>query len=128
MSKQPSPPPPGDKPTPTAPPPPPAWRHWLWPIALIAMLALWIFLPRISSPGPQNLTYPQFQTDLAKHQVKTAEFGAAQNGANTPITGTLKNGQKFTTVGPPNPTALSSQLKADGITPSYAGTSAGLGT
>ncbi|MEU0684999.1 hypothetical protein ABZ462_35040, partial [Streptomyces albogriseolus] len=35
MSKQASPPPPGDRPTPTAPPPPPAWRHWLWPLAVL---------------------------------------------------------------------------------------------
>src|SRR5215472_1044875 len=127
MSKQPSPPPPGDKPTPTAPPPPPSWRHWLWPIALIATLALWLFLPSVSS-GTQNLTYPQFQTDLAKHQVKTVQLGSAQNGANTPITGTLKNGQNFTTVGPPNTPALYTQIKSAGVTPSYGAASSGLGT
>jgi cell division protease FtsH len=127
MSKQPSPPPPGDKPTPTAPPPPPGWRHWLWPVALIATLALWFFLPSVSS-GTQNLTYPQFQTDLAKHHVKTVQLGSAQNGANTPITGTLKSGQNFATVGPPNTPALYNQIKTAGVTPSYSGTSAGLGT
>src|SRR5579859_8198443 len=128
MSKQPSSPPPGDKPTPTAPPPPPGWRHWLWPIALIATLALWFFLPGLSATGTQNLTYPQFQSDLAKHQIKTVELGSAQNGANTPITGTLKNGQNFTTIGPPNTQALYDQIKGTGVTPSYGGTSAGLGT
>jgi cell division protease FtsH len=128
MSKQPSPPPPGDKPTPTAPPPPPGWRHWLWPIALIATLALWFFLPSVTSTGTQNLTYPQFQTDLAKHQIKTVQLGSAQNGANTPITGMLKNGQNFTTMGPPNTPALYSQIRAAGVTPSYGGTSPGLGT
>jgi len=128
MSKQPSPPPPGDKPTPTAPPPPPGWRHWLWPIALIATLALWFFLPSLGSTGTQNLTYPQFQTDLTKHQIKTVQLGSAQNGANTPITGTLKNGQNFTTMGPPNTPALYNQIKASGVTPSYGGTSAGLGS
>ena len=128
MSKQPSPSPPGDKPTPTAPPPPPGWRHWLWPIALIATLALWLFLPSIGSSGTQNLTYPQFQTDLAKHQVKTVELGSAQNGANTPITGTLKNGRNFMTMGPPNTPALYNQLKGAGIAPSFGGTSTGLGT
>src|SRR5215469_9257285 len=127
MSKQPSSPPPGDKPTPTAPPPPPAWRHWLWPIALIATLGLYLFLPGLSN-GPQNLTYPQFQTDLTKHQVKTVELGSAQNGANTPITGTLKNGQNFATVGPPNTPALYSQIKSAGVTPSYGAASSGLGT
>ncbi len=128
MSKQPSSPPPGDKPTPTAPPPPPAWRHWLWPIALIATLALYFFLPGVSTTGTQNLTYPQFQSDLSKHLVKTVELGSTQNGANTPITGTLKNGQNFTTVGPPNTPSLYDQIKAAGVTPSYGGASAGLGT
>jgi cell division protease FtsH len=127
MSKQPSPPPPGDKPTPTAPPPPPGWRHWLWPIALIATLALYFFLPSVGS-GTQKVTYPQFQTDLAKHRVKTVELGSAQNGANTPITGTLKNGQSFTTIGPPNTPVLYNQITAAGVTPSFGGTSAGLGT
>src|SRR5215472_16566539 len=128
MSKQPSPPPPGDKPTPTAPPPPPGWRHWLWPIALIATLALWLFLPGLGSSGTQNLTYPQFQTDLAKHQIKTVQLDSAQNGANTPITETLKNGQNFTTIGPPNTPALYDAIRAAGVTPSYGGTSAGLGS
>ena len=47
MSKKPVPPPPGDRPTGSAPPPPPAWRFWLWPVALLAMLALYTFLPAI---------------------------------------------------------------------------------
>ena len=47
MSKQVTPPPRGDKPTPSAPPPPPAWRHWLWPIAIVIVLALWFVLPAV---------------------------------------------------------------------------------
>src|SRR5260370_29707139 len=128
MSKQPSSPRPGDKRTPPAPPPPPSWRHWLWPIALVATLALYFFLPGLSTTGTQNLTYPQFQADLSKHLVKTIELGSVQNGANTPITGTLKNGQKFTSVGPPNTPALYIQIKSAGVTPSYGAASTGLGT
>ncbi len=127
MSKQPSSPPPGDKPAPTAPPPPPGWRHWLWPIALLATVALWFFLPGLNSPSTENLTFPQFQSDLAKHQVKTVELGSVENGANTPITGALKNGNDFTTVGPPNTPSLASQIKALGVTPTYGSTSTGLG-
>ncbi len=127
MSKQQSSPPPGDKPAPTAPPPPPGWRHWLWPIALLATVALWFFLPSLSSPSTENLTFPQFQTDLAKHQVKTVQLGSVENGANTPITGSLKNGNDFTTVGPPNTPSLASQIKALGVTPTYGSTSTGLG-
>jgi cell division protease FtsH len=127
MSKQPSSPPPGDKPTPTAPPPPPAWRHWLWPIALLATLALYLFLPHVSA-GPQSLTYPQFLSDLSSHKIATVQLGSTQNGANTPITGTLKNGQSFTLQGPPNTPSLFNQIKAKGVTPSYAAASTGLGT
>src|SRR5580692_9787140 len=99
MSKRSIPPPPGDKPSPTAPPPPPGWRHWLWPIALIVMLALYLFLPGIASSNPP-LTYSAFQTDAANHQIKTVEIGSPANGSNATISGTLKNGKSFTTVGP----------------------------
>src|ERR1700722_10447923 len=127
MSKKPSPPPPGDKPSPTAPPPPPGWRHWLWPIALIVMLALYLFLPGISTS--QNLTYSTFVGDLSKHLIKTVEVGTTQNGSNTPISGTLKNGKSFTTVGPPNSNdAVSNQIKTlSGLTPSYGEASSSLG-
>src|SRR6266851_4584084 len=64
MSKQPSAPPPGDKPTPTAPPPPPAWRHWLWPIALIATVALYILLPGINNTNTVTLTYSKSYTTV----------------------------------------------------------------
>ncbi len=127
MSKQPIPPPPGDKPIPTAPPPPPGWRHWLWPVALIAMLALYFFLPSLSS-APQNLTYPVFQTQLAKHNVKTVEIGSTQNGQNATITGTLKNGDSFTTVGPPSSQALYSQIASTGgIKPAFGSGGSSLG-
>jgi len=127
MSKQPSAPPPGDKPMPTAPPPPPGWRHWLWPIALVAMLALYFFLPSLAS-ATQNLTYPQFQTQLTRHQVKTVEIGSTQNGENVTITGKLKNGDNFTTVGPPSTPALYAQIaSAGGVKPSYGSNGSSLG-
>jgi cell division protease FtsH len=127
MSKQPSAPPPGDKPMPTAPPPPPGWRHWLWPIALVAMLALYFFLPSLAS-ATQNLTYPQFQTQLTRHQVKTVEIGSTQNGENVTITGKLKNGDNFTTVGPPSTPALYTQIaSAGGVKPSYGSNGSSLG-
>jgi len=111
---------------PTAPPPPPGWRHWLWPIALVAMLALYFFLPSLGS-ATQSLTYPQFQSQLAKHKVKTVEIGSTQNGANSTITGTLKDGDNFTTVGPPNTQALYNAIVAKGVKPTYGGSSSSLG-
>ncbi|HEY2277174.1 MAG TPA: cell division protein FtsH, partial [Streptosporangiaceae bacterium] len=70
MTKQASPPPPGDKPSPSAPPPPPTWRHWLWPLAIVAALVLWIVLPAAHSTPQVSLNYSQFQSKVDAHQVK----------------------------------------------------------
>ena len=101
MSKQPNPPPPGDKPVPTAPPPPPAWRHWVWPLAILAVLVLYLFLPHITSPQV-NLSYSQFISDVNNHKVKDITFEAST--PNTAASGTLRDGSKYTTVipGPPS--------------------------
>ena len=72
MSKQAKPPPPGDKPKPSAPPPPPAWRNWLWPIMIIAILALFFLLPTRSTST--SLTYSKFLSDVSAHQVKTVQL------------------------------------------------------
>jgi cell division protease FtsH len=129
MSKQPSSPPPGDKPAPTAPPPPPAWRHWLWPIALVAMLALYFFLPGIGTNSPQQLTYSAFLSKAASHQVETVQIGSPSGGSNTSITGTLANGKTFTTTGPPDTSALTSTLRSEGVkSVTYSQASTGLGT
>ena len=116
MSKQPTAPPPGDKPVPTAPPPPPAWRHWLWPAALLVMVVLYLFLPAIHGTQTVSLTYSQFISDANAHKVKDVTFGSAANGTNTTVTGTLTSGKQFTTVIPGQPsTAFSSQLAKDGV-------------
>ncbi len=130
MSKQPNPPPPGDKPVPTAPPPPPGWRNGLWPIALIAVVLLYIFLPGINIKTPVSLSYSRFIADAGAHQIKTVDFGNGASGSNTTATGTLTNGKSYTTVipGPPTP-ALSQQLSADGVKSVTAtAPSSGLGT
>ena len=110
MSKQPNPPPPGDKPVPTAPPPPPAWRHWLWPIALLATVLLYLFLPGIHVNEPVSLSYSQFISDASAHKIKTVDFGNGASGSNTTATGELTSGQSYTTVipGPPTPRSASS--------------------
>src|SRR5260370_8959962 len=100
MSKQPNPPPPGDKPVRTAPPPPPGWRHGLWPIALIAAVALFLILPGINIKTPARLTYSQFTADASAPKIKTAVFGNRANGPNTTGTGTLTPGKADTTVSP----------------------------
>jgi cell division protease FtsH len=130
MSKQPSAPPPGDKPTPTAPPPPPAWRHWLWPIALIATVALYILLPGINSTSTVTLDYIEFIHAADQHKVKTVTFDSSSNGGNTSVSGTLTNGKSFTTVIPGAPTTtLANQLRSDGVKSVTANAnSPGLGT
>ncbi|HEY4465536.1 MAG TPA: ATP-dependent zinc metalloprotease FtsH, partial [Streptosporangiaceae bacterium] len=113
MSKQVTPPPPGDRPSPTAPPPPPGWRHWLWPIALLAALVLWVVLPTVhSTSAPVNLTYSQFLSDLSGHQIKTIDL--APSGSTS--TGTLTDGKNYTTVIPAQAGAgLLNQLQSDHV-------------
>ena len=96
MSKQANPPPPGDKPTGTAPPRPPTWRNWLWPIMIIAILALFYLLPTRSQST--SLTYSQFISDVQQHKVKSVELSGSVGGTST---GTLTNGTNFTVVIPP---------------------------
>jgi cell division protease FtsH len=116
MSKQPIPPPPGDKPVRTAPPPPPGWRHWLWPIALLATVLLYFVLPALHGSTPVSLQYSQFVADASAHKIKTVTFGNGSTGSNTVATGELTNGKSYTTVIPGQPTtALSEQLTADGV-------------
>ena len=130
MSKQPSSPPPGDKPVRTAPPPPPSWRHWLWPLALLAVVVLYLVLPGINVKTPVSLSYSQFSSDASAHKIKTVDFGNGASGSNTTATGALTSGQSYTTVIPGQPTtALSSQLTADGVkTVTATPASSGLGS
>ncbi len=113
MSKQVTPPPPGDKPTPgSTPPPPPGWRHWLWPIALIAALALWFFLP-LHTTSQTSLTYSKFLSDVSAHQVKTIEIAASSGSASS---GTLTDGTNYTVVIPPQAgQTLLADLQSNGV-------------
>jgi len=94
VSKQATPPPLGDKPAPSAPPSPPRWRHWLWPIALIAFLALWLLLPTLHT-NQVTLSYSQFLSKVGAQQIKTVTLGS-----NGEASGTLKNGTTYNTVIP----------------------------
>jgi len=94
VSKQATPPPPGDKPAPSAPPSPPRWRHWLWPIALIAFLGLYLVLPTLHT-NQVTFSYSQFLSKVSAQQVKTVTLGA-----NGEASGTLKNGTAYNTVIP----------------------------
>ena len=128
MSKQPQSPPRG-KPTPTAPPSPPGWRHWLWPLALLAALVLFLFLPRFGGITTVNLSYSTFISDVQAHQVKTFTLDNS-TGSTAPATGTLKNGKNYTTV-IPLPfagTPLETTLQTAKVEINAAAPSSGLGT
>ena len=72
------------------------WRHWLWPVALLIAVALWIFLPTVHGTPQVSLTYSQFLSDVSKHQVKTFTI----NNTSGEVSGSLKNGSDYTTVVP----------------------------
>jgi cell division protease FtsH len=121
MSKTPLAPPPGDKPVRTAPPPPPAWRHWLWLLAVVVAL-LYIVPSFVHTTRPTQLTYSQFQGDVAAHKVKTVDIPSpASTGANITVTGTLTNGKDFSAVTPPitNGSQLANSLSAAHVNVSY---------
>src|ERR1039457_6948857 len=129
MSKQSQSPPRGDKPTPSAPPPPPGWRHWLWPAALMVALVLFLFLPRFGGVTSVNLSYSTFISDVQAHKVKTFTLDNS-TGSTAPATGTLKNGDDYTTViplpfagTPPETTLQKAGVQIDAAAPS-----SGLGT
>ncbi|MBV9203963.1 MAG: ATP-dependent zinc metalloprotease FtsH [Actinobacteria bacterium] len=124
MSKQANPPPPGDKPARSAPPPPPAWRNWLWLIMIVAILALFYFLPTRSAST--SLTYSQFVHDVQAHQVKTIQLASSDGGTSS---GTLTNGSNYTVVIPPQAgQQLLTELQANGVQVSAAPSSQGFGT
>ena len=126
MSKQATPPPPGDKPGPTNPPPrPPGWRHSLWPIAILAFILLFFYLPGTRS-NSTTLTYTQLQSDVSAGKVKTFEFAASDGSASS---GTLTNGTNFTVVVPPPAQApLYSELTSKGVQITGASSSGGFGS
>ena len=98
----------------------------MWPIALLTMFLLYLFLPAIHSSSPAQLTYSQFIKDAGAHKVKTVTFQSTTG--NTPASGNLTKGGTYSTVIPGQPTPqLTSQLAADGVEITAASPSAGFG-
>ena len=103
------------------PPPPPAWRHWLWLLALVVAL-LYIVPSFVHTNSPVQLTFTQFQRDVAAHKVKTVDIPSpASADANVTVTGTLTNGKSFTAVTPPiSPgSSLADSLTAANVNVTY---------
>lgn len=95
MTKRASTPPTRDTGVPTAPPPPPAWRHYLWIIAAVIFVLLYLFLPANQTKS-STLTYSQFMKDVAAHKVKNVTISTSGSA-----TGTLADGTSYTTAIPP---------------------------
>src|SRR5580692_767678 len=123
MTKQASTPPTNDKGTPTAAPPPPAWRHYLWLVAFVAFILLYLVVPATQGQKPVTLNYSQFLSDVSAHKVKTVTINT--NGS---ATGNLTNGSSYTTAIPPQAgQSFLDELRTDGvqITAATTGTSFG---
>ncbi|MEU9045690.1 MULTISPECIES: ATP-dependent metallopeptidase FtsH/Yme1/Tma family protein [unclassified Kitasatospora] len=126
---KPGPPPdPPDPPKPAKPGPesPPGWRRWLLPVA-VAVTMMFVLLSRTPSGTGTRYTYTDFTGRVDTGQVKTVDI--TDKGA---VSGTLKDGTKFTTQ---IPTALDSsgltrQLQSQNveITAKTTGGSSGLTT
>ncbi|MGO9559369.1 MAG: ATP-dependent zinc metalloprotease FtsH, partial [Acidimicrobiales bacterium] len=111
MTKQANTPPTPDKGAPTAPPPPPPWRHYLWLIAFLIFIMLYIVLPTTAGQSTVTLNYSQFLNDVSAHKVKTVTI--TTTGA---ASGTLKSGSAYTTAIPPQASyPLLNELQADGV-------------
>ncbi|MFD0274267.1 ATP-dependent zinc metalloprotease FtsH [Kitasatospora sp. NPDC127111] len=102
--------PPREPPKP-APAPPPPWRRWLLPAAVAIMLLL-ILLSRSPSGTGTSYSYSDFAGKLGAGQVQTVEI--TDKGA---ITGSLKDGTKFTTQIPTalDSSALTAQLQSQHV-------------
>ena len=93
MTKPAETPPTRDKGAPVAPPPPPRWRHYLWLVAAVIFVVLYLFLPATRSAEHESLNYSQFLSSVAANQVKTVTI-AADGQAD----GKLSNGHSYSTV------------------------------
>ncbi len=123
MTKQAASPPTNDNGASVAPPPPPAWRHYLWFIAIAMFIVLFLILPATQSKGQVTITYSQFLSDVSTHKVKTVTIQTSGSA-----TGTLSDGNTYTTVIPPQAgQALLDALQKSGvqITAESSGTSFG---
>ncbi|MFI9201093.1 ATP-dependent zinc metalloprotease FtsH [Streptomyces sp. NPDC053048] len=93
---------------PSGPTPPPAWRRWVLP-AVLAMFVLVLLLARgMSAKAPDRFSYSDFVGKVGAGQVQTVDI--SDKGL---VSGTLKNGTKFTTSIPTalGDTGLEQQLR-----------------
>jgi cell division protease FtsH len=111
LTRKASSPPTQDSGVPTAPAPPPAWRHWLWIIAAALFVVLFFLVPATAPKSSTSLTYTNFMSRVAAHQVKTITI--SHDGS---AKGTLTDGHDYTTTIPPQAgESFLSDLQAGGV-------------
>jgi cell division protease FtsH len=88
-------------------------QPWRWLLVLVLVIVLVLFLTHtFARTNVKQIGYSQFVHDVTSNQVGTATY----NNENGSISGTLKNGQSYsTTAGIPLPDSVQSQLLKDGI-------------
>jgi cell division protease FtsH len=89
-----------------APPRPPAWRIWLLPAALLITFLLFS-IPHMNGTPTKNYDYSTFLKQVDGNHVKTASINPSGG-----ITGTLKNGDNYTSQ---IPTALTDNSLAPAL-------------
>ncbi|MER6355454.1 ATP-dependent zinc metalloprotease FtsH [Streptomyces sp. NPDC001634] len=97
---------------PTQQPPRSGWQWWILPVAWVVFLVVLLLVRAPSGTPPAHLSYSAFAAKVGVGQVKTVDIN--DKGA---VSGTLKNGTKFTTQ---IPTALGTgqlqqQLQAEHV-------------
>ena len=114
--------PPRDPPPPSPAPPPPAWRWWLVLFGLLATILL-LWSPSMKTTTTVSFNYSTFLARVEANKVKTASIDP--NGG---VTGTLRNGDDYTTQIPIvlNDAQLAPTLKNHGVAVTGVGPSSSL--
>jgi cell division protease FtsH len=102
---------PNDRPAAPAGPPPPRWRIWLLPAGVLISLLLFS-IPHMTATTTKNLSYSKFVSET-----KSGEVGTASVNPSGAITGSLKNGDDYTSQIPTaiTDTQLAPTLKAHDV-------------
>ena len=114
--------PPRDPPPPSPAPPPPAWRWWLVLFGLLATILL-LWSPSMKTTTTVSFNYSTFLARVEANKVKTASIDP--NGG---VTGTLRNGDDYTTQIPVvlNDAQLAPTLQSHGVAVTGVGPSSNL--
>lgn len=89
-------------------------QTWRWALAIVAIVVIVLFISSgmFNRSNAKAIGFSAFQQDLAAHQVASANF----DNTTGVVTGTLTNGESYTTTGPsPLPDSVFNELKAANV-------------